>query len=125
MALTLAQAAQATGLNRSTVLRAIKSGRISGTRDDLGAWAVEPVELHRIFPPAEAVPKAMPQLAQPDTELHIRLALAEEKLGDLKAQLEDMRSQRDKWQTQAERLAALPAPATPKQSWWAWLRSTG
>ena len=58
MALTLAQAAQATGLNRSTILRAIKSGRISGTRDDLGAWTVEPVELHRIFPPAEAEPKA-------------------------------------------------------------------
>jgi hypothetical protein len=37
------------------------------------------VELLRIFPPAEAAPKAVPQLAQPDTELHIRLALAEEK----------------------------------------------
>ena len=58
MALTLAQAAKATGLNRSTILRAIKSGRISGTRDDMGAWTVEPVELHRIFPPAEAEPKA-------------------------------------------------------------------
>jgi excisionase family DNA binding protein len=129
MPLTLAQAAQATGLNRSTILRAIKSGRISGTRDDLGAWAVEPVELHRIFPPAEVEPKAVQQVAQPDTELHIRLALAEEKLGDLKVQLEDMRSQRDKWQTQAERLAALPAPAAtapPRPlSWWAWLRSTG
>ena len=33
------------------MLRAIKSGRISGTRDALGAWHVEPAELHRVFPP--------------------------------------------------------------------------
>jgi hypothetical protein len=115
-------------LNRSTILRAIKSGRISGTRDELGAWAVEPVELHRVFQPAEAVPKAVPQLGQPDTELRIRLAVAEERLGELKAHVEDMRGQRDRWQSQAERLAALPAPpATPpkRQSWWQWLRTTG
>ena len=33
MSYTLAEAAQATGLNPGTILRAIKSGRISGTRD--------------------------------------------------------------------------------------------
>jgi hypothetical protein len=103
---------------------------LSGTKDDLGAWFVEPVELHRVFPPAEAEPKAVQQVAQPDPELRIRLAVAEERLGELKAQLEDMRHQRDRWQSQAERLAALPSPpppATPpkRQSWWQWLRSTG
>jgi hypothetical protein len=35
---------------------AIKNGRISGQRDDTGAWSVEPVELHRVFPLAEAKP---------------------------------------------------------------------
>jgi predicted site-specific integrase-resolvase len=123
MSYILAEAAQATGLNRSTILRAIKSGRISGTRDEFGAWRVEPVELHRVFPEAQATPEAVPQHAQPDAELHIRVALAEQRLGDLKAQLEDMRSQRDKWQAQAERLA-LPTPAAP-MSLWRWLRSTG
>ena len=54
MPLTLAEAAQATGLNRSTILRAIKGGRITGTRDESGAWVVEPVELHRVFPAASA-----------------------------------------------------------------------
>jgi hypothetical protein len=44
MSYTLAAAAAATGLNKTTVLRAIKSGRISGTRDDTGQWLVEPVE---------------------------------------------------------------------------------
>jgi excisionase family DNA binding protein len=41
MSYTLAEAAQATGLNRSTILRALKAGRISGARDEVGAWESE------------------------------------------------------------------------------------
>jgi hypothetical protein len=50
----------------------------------------------------------------------LRLALAEERLSDLKATLADMKDQRDKWQAQAERLA-LAAPLTtpaPARPWW-------
>ena len=36
MSYTLAEAAAACGINKSTVLRAVKSGRISGTKDELG-----------------------------------------------------------------------------------------
>src|SRR5262249_46321956 len=113
MPLTLAEAAQATRLNRSTVLRAIKSGRISGTRGDDGSWSVEPVELHRIFPPAEATPRPTPQAAHTDALV-----------AELRAQLADMRSQRDAWQRMAE-ARLLAAPEQPKQSLWRWLRSTG
>jgi hypothetical protein len=45
------EAAKGVGMNKTSILRAIKSGRISGTRDELGQWHVEPVELHRVFPP--------------------------------------------------------------------------
>ena len=38
-------------------------------------------------------------------ELQFKVALAEQRLAELKADLEDMRSQRNAWQTQAERLA--------------------
>jgi hypothetical protein len=51
MSMTLAEAAAACGLDKST-RRAVRSGRISGTRDKSGVWHVEPVELHRVFPPA-------------------------------------------------------------------------
>jgi hypothetical protein len=67
MPMTLAQAAQATGVNRSTILRSIMSGKISGTKDDKGVWWVEPCELHRVFPPTEAKPKAMHQSALEDS----------------------------------------------------------
>jgi hypothetical protein len=122
MPYNLAEAAQATGLNRSTILRAIKNGRISGQRDDAGAWSVEPVELHRVFPLAEAKPKATPQHAQADAQTDALVA-------ELRAQLAEMRAQRDAWQGIAERLAlGAPKPLQPEQkamSWWRWLRTTG
>ena len=33
------------------VLRSIKAGRISAGRDELDQWAIEPCELHRVYPP--------------------------------------------------------------------------
>jgi len=51
MSYTLAAAAAACGVNKSTVLRAIKAGKISGTKDEQGEWHVEPAELHRVYPP--------------------------------------------------------------------------
>jgi excisionase family DNA binding protein len=120
MALSLAEAAQATGLNRSTILRAIKSGKISGARDELGAWSVEGAELHRVFPPAAAAPRAVPQQAQAEREAQLRLALADERLGELKQALADMRAQRDSWQQQAERLALGPPSVHKRGRWWRW-----
>ena len=111
MALTLAQAAQATGLNRTTILRAIKSGKVSGTKHEDGSWTVEPVELHRVFPAWTQTPSAVLQAAQPDLLV-----------SELRAQLAEMRAQRDAWQQQAERLALPKATA---ESWWRWLRTTG
>ena len=33
------------------MLRAIKSGKISGSKNEMGEWLVEPVELHRVYSP--------------------------------------------------------------------------
>jgi hypothetical protein len=78
---------------------------------------------------------------QPETiaELRARTELAEQHLGDLKAMLEDMRRQRDKWETVATRLSLSgpkpdeqPAAATPAEPElsrlrraWCWMRATG
>src|SRR5215470_12481260 len=50
MSYTIAEAADATGLNKKTLLRAIKSGKINGTKDERGEWLIEPDELHHVFP---------------------------------------------------------------------------
>ena len=51
---TLAEAAKATGLNKSTILIAIKDGQITGTKDMFGEWHIERAELHRLFPPLQS-----------------------------------------------------------------------
>jgi hypothetical protein len=127
MSYTLAAAAAATGLNKTSILRAIKSGKVSGTKDEHGQWLVEPAELHRVYPPT-AEQRCTPDAAQRDAvpnaaAIEARAVLAEQRLADLKAVLDDMRTDRDHWREQAQRLA-LPAPA-PAMTWWRWLRSTG
>jgi hypothetical protein len=126
MSYTLAEAAAACGLDKSTVRRAVRSGRISGTRDDLGVWHVEASELHRVFPPVQspgAVPDAMPRVAldrtsEPATDVLVR---------ELRLLLEQARTDattwRQAWETQVAQQRQLAAPQ-PK-GWWRWLRSTG
>jgi len=55
MAYALAPAAAAVGRHRSAVLRAIKAGKVSAVRDEATAeWRIEPAELHRLYPVADA-----------------------------------------------------------------------
>ena len=52
MSYTLGQAAKATGMSKSTILRAIKGSKISATKGEAnGEWTIDPAELHRIYPP--------------------------------------------------------------------------
>jgi hypothetical protein len=51
MGYALGQAAKAVGMSKTSILRSIKAGRISAGRDEFGQWAIEPCELHRVYPP--------------------------------------------------------------------------
>ncbi len=54
MSYTLNEAAKATGKSKTTIHRALKSGKVSAVKRDNGAYAIEPAELHRVFPPVPA-----------------------------------------------------------------------
>ena len=54
MKYSLSDAAEATGKNKTTIQRAIKSGKISARKGASGAYEIDPAELHRVFPPATA-----------------------------------------------------------------------
>jgi hypothetical protein len=131
MSYTLAAAAAACCVNKSTVLRAIKAGKVSGTKDEHGEWHVEPAELHRVYPPAAerngAATEAAQRYAAPDAaalaEANLRAAGLVVEVGMLREQLGDARRDRDTWRDQAQRLA-LPSPPAPEpMSWWRWLRA--
>lgn len=53
MAYTLGEAAKATGKSKTSIRRAVDSGRISAAKNDLGEWEIDPAELHRVFPLTE------------------------------------------------------------------------
>jgi len=51
MKYTAGQAAKAVGVSTATISRALKEGKISGSKDTGGAWMIDPAELHRVYPP--------------------------------------------------------------------------
>jgi hypothetical protein len=51
MTYTLGTAAIATGKAKSTILKAIRSGKISASKNVSNEWSIDPSELHRVFPP--------------------------------------------------------------------------
>ncbi len=59
MEMSLSAAARASGLSKSTLSRAIKSGRLSARRADSGGgWLVDAAELSRAYPARAARPDA-------------------------------------------------------------------
>ena len=126
MAMGLSEAAAATGVNRSTIYRAWKAGRMSAARTDTGQIEVDPAELFRVFPPIAAqqgAQEAMHHGAQTsaavDNALRANVLEVEVKL--LREMLAQAQSDRDAWREQAGRAMAalpLPAPANPVRPWW-------
>jgi hypothetical protein len=133
MAYTLTEAAKVTGLNKTTIFRAIRRGLISATKDaTTGAWHVEPAELHRVYPAAGAIIASNGQIAaeamprNEAAEVEIRELRA--RLADAHDQIADLRQQRDREAEERRRLTALLAdqrsapPPAPGRSWWSWRR---
>jgi excisionase family DNA binding protein len=120
MSYSLSEAATACGVYKSTILRSIKAGRLTGTKDALGQWRIEPAELHRVYAPAQRNGADSNGARHGATaalvEAQHRAELVEERLTMLTLVLEDLRVQRDKWQQQAERLALTDARA--QRPWW-------
>jgi predicted site-specific integrase-resolvase len=143
---TLGTAAKATGVARSTVLNAIKSGKISADKDANGNYAIDPAELHRVYPPLaekqriEQERKLSATPLEPLTEqvetavlvekvkgLEALLMEKDETLKDLRNRLdqtEQARQEADQERREAQRQLtdqrAKPEPAEPvrKKRWW-------
>lgn len=114
--LSLRQAAVETGTSKSTILRAIQSGRLSAARTDDGGYAIQPAELFRVYPsrPQRSAAPAPGQDA-PDpklrtAELEAQVKALHEILAVERERSAEARADRDRWAEQAQRLA-LPAPA--------------
>jgi excisionase family DNA binding protein len=56
--LSLREAAREAGVSKSTILRAIQSGRLAAPRNDEGGYAIDPAELFKAYQPRAAVDAA-------------------------------------------------------------------
>jgi len=112
--LSLGQAARLREHGKTIFARAISGRFFAGSKED-GGSNVDGAESGRVYP--------FPAPIETAAELRTRLALAEERLSELKAMLEDMRRDRGAWHEQAQ-TRMLPAPAAPT-SWWRWRRRVG
>jgi hypothetical protein len=107
---TLGTAAKATSLNRSTVLRAIKSGKVSAAKNEHGEWQIDAAELHRVYPPVADAPRrtsaeqrhTTPGQADATALLEAQIASLKDMAAQMREQLEDVRKDRDVWRSQAE-----------------------
>ena len=54
--LTLNQAAREAGRSKATLLDAIRGGRLSAPKDELGRYQIDPAELFRVYPPTAQRP---------------------------------------------------------------------
>ena len=132
---TLGTASQATGTAKSTILRAIKAGRISASRDELGQWVIDPAELARVFP-LLAIPGATSEhtpvvrdatAIERDAATDVLVAELRAALAGLRQDRDDLRQDRDRWheayeneqaahartqETLATTQRLLPPPAT-------------
>jgi hypothetical protein len=61
---TLGEAAKETGLSKTAISRAIKSGRVSASRKEGGQYEIDPVELFRVY--SRVDPKGLQQDATVD-----------------------------------------------------------
>jgi hypothetical protein len=131
MAYNLITGAAACGINRTTILRAIRAGKISAERDAQGTWFIQPAELHRLFPPLphlNAVPEPV-QTHTPDAEIALLRTMLDEMrttIADLRRREDDLKADRDHWReahSATTRLLPAPkpevAPPPPKaKRWW-------
>lgn len=115
MSYTLGEAAKVVGKSKTTLHRAIKSGKISALKADDGSYVIEPAELHRLFPVVTPGTADAPlhrndaeQQSNDSGTLYTQMKMQEKERERERALLQetiaDLREDRDKWRQQATAL---------------------
>ena len=125
--LTLGQAAKTARRGKSTIHKALKDGTLSGIQDESGQWAIDPAELHRVFPmngsgsrprtsQDELREQAQDRSLERSDAQDARVALLTEALERERALNDELRAD---LRAERERVAAFLTP--PKRRiWWPW-----
>lgn len=115
--LSLSQAAKITGKSKSTINRAIKTGKISATRYDDGSYSIDTAELTRAFS-VEPQGGAKRRDTEPgEPRLLERIGALESMLAHEREISDDLKEDWGRWRQQ---VTALLAPPPKRRGWWSW-----
>ena len=112
---TLGQAAKATGLSKTAIARAIKSGRLSGTKSETGEYQIDPAGLSRVYPVTVTSDWNTEQQATPKDAKGLRgqadlwqelLRQVENERDDLRRRLDNSEAAREREAEEREKAAA-------------------
>lgn len=98
MALSANQAAKEAGKTKKTILDAIKSRRLSASKNDKGYWEIEPSELFRVFPKTGTNHPTKTDTIPPKENHENRIKIAE-----LEAEVKALRGQIERTEVERER----------------------
>ena len=98
MSLSANQAAKEAGKTKKTILDAIKSSRLSASKNDKGHWEIEPSELFRVFPKTGTNHPTNTATIPPQENPENRIKIAE-----LEAEVKALRGQIERSEIERER----------------------
>jgi hypothetical protein len=108
MGYTLGEAAKACGMSKATLSKAVKSGKISATKNADGSFSIEEVELHRVYPiTVESEQYETPKSTQVNTEISNEMLMLQMKLEAAHQRINDLETDKEAWRLQATRLLSL------------------
>ena len=109
---TLGTAAKATGKSKSTILRAIRDGKLSASKNVHGVYQIEPAELHRVYP-AQVAQRSNDTLRTPlkNTDetgvLQAELDAARQLAAERQKTIDDLRTRLDQESEERRKLTAM------------------
>ena len=107
MGYTLGQAAKACGMSKATLSKAVKSGKISASKNENGSFSIEAVELHRVYPiTVQSEQYETPKATLPNTQTSNDFMLLQVKLDAAEKRISDLETDKEAWRLQATRLLA-------------------
>jgi len=129
----LVSGSAATGVSRSTILRAINAGRLSAERDGTNGWSIQPCELFRegAQQPSQQADGLVDQLRNQIADLRNVIETAKRWEEDARKREDDLRCDRDAWRqafqtTQRQLTGPTQADDQPRnklRSWWPWRKA--
>ena len=95
--LSLTKAAEEVGISRSALFKAIKTGRVSSSKNDKGEFLIDPSELFRVYQPVNKVDVNLyqPSQQQDIAKETVEISMLKQLLKQVEGERDDLRRRLD------------------------------